>query len=222
MEKILVVEDNEEYLMLLKKILEGEGYIVDSAVTSLAALEFLAKNNYSLIISDLYMQDIDGIALVTTAKRIDPNIRTIILTGQPHEDTELVAIESNVDLYLSKEKSLDLVLRYVASLMKDRTYKNTGVILESRSQNIILNLKTHEVKKNNELIELTPIEFEILQYFLESMNVRLSREEIIMRVWGEDVTSSRVVDVHVKNLRDKLSIFSITTIRGYGYKWNEK
>lgn len=220
--RILIVEDNEAYRNLLGDILTKEGYDVEKIDTSLKALELLAKNEYSLLVTDLFLESVNGIQLAVTGKNINPRMKTIILTGNPQEATEMKAVESEVDLYLSKDKNLELILKYIDNVLSTIVLDERLMKLESKSENIIMNLKTHEVTKNGEIIELTPIEFVLLQLFLENKNKRLDRSVIIKHIWGEEDIVPRVVDVHVKNLRDKLRVFSITTIRGYGYKWNER
>ncbi|QIK69176.1 response regulator transcription factor [Erysipelothrix sp. HDW6C] len=223
MNKILLVEDNPEYLNLLERILKRNGYDVDIADNPIKGLELLAKHKYDLLISDLYLEAIDGIQLITAAKNIDGDIKTIILTGNPAEATEMAAVESNVDLYLEKSKSMNLVLKYIEQVLKNKVGSAAReMILESKQQKLIVNLKTHEVHRDGMLIDLTPIEFHILQLFLERKNEKLTREEIIEAVWGNEDAVPRIIDVHIKNLRDKLNVFSIVTVRGYGYKWNEK
>ena len=220
--RILIVEDNASYRKLLAEILENEGYIVDVTDNSLKALELLAMNDFSLLITDLYLDGINGIQLAGTAKNIIPSIRTVILTGNPQEATEMEAIESEIDLYLSKDKNLIIILKYIENLISSATVNGRSTVLESKSEKIAMDLKKFEVTKNGEEIELTPIEFLLLQLFLENKNQRLDRSVIIEHIWGDEEIVPRVVDVHVKNLRDKLRVLSITTIRGYGYKWNER
>ncbi|QIK69212.1 response regulator transcription factor [Erysipelothrix sp. HDW6C] len=222
MNEILIVEDNIEYLHLLERILKRNGYEVDTADNPITGLELLAKHKYDLLISDLYLETIDGIQLITAAKNIDSDIKAIILTGKPGDGTELAAVENNVDLYLEKSKSMDLVLKYIEQVLKNKVGSTAQeMILQSKQQKLIVNLKTHEVRRDGVLIDLTPIEFHILQMFLERKNEKLTREEIIETVWGTEETGLRIIDVHIKNLRDKLNVFSIVTVRGCGYKWNE-
>ncbi|QIK69180.1 response regulator transcription factor [Erysipelothrix sp. HDW6C] len=223
MSKILLVEDNPEYLKLLERILTRHDYDVDTADNSITGMEMLAKNKYDLLVSDLYLDTVDGIKLTASAKNIDPDIKTIILTGNPAESTEMEALMHDVDLYLEKSKSMNLVLKYIEVVLNSRTItSNKDVVLESKSQNLTVNLKTHEVTKDDEVIDLTPIEFHIIQMFLERKNEKLTREDIIETVWGGMEVVPRIIDVHIKNIRDKLNIFAIVTVRGYGYKWNEK
>ena len=128
--RILVVEDNASYRKLLAEILENEGYIVDVTDNSLKALELLAMNDFSLLITDLYLDGINGIQLAGTAKNIIPSIRTVILTGNPQEATEMEAIESEIDLYLSKDKNLIIILKYIENLISSATVNGRSTVLE--------------------------------------------------------------------------------------------
>lgn len=122
MERILIVEDNLEYIEFLKKLLEANGYAVESATSSIAGIEFLAREKFDLLISDLNLEVLDGIALLTSARKIDPSIRTIILTANPSKNTELEALRLEADLYLEKDKGIDLILLYIRKLLDDKSY----------------------------------------------------------------------------------------------------
>ena len=90
-------------------------------------------------------------------------------------------------------------------------------------RNNTLNVRDHEVRKDNESINLSPKEFELLKLFLENKSTVLTRDDIIKTVWASEklLESTRIVDVHIQKLREKLNTFSIATVRGIGYKWNE-
>ena len=225
MERILIVEDNLEYIEFLKKLLEANGYAVESATSSIAGIEFIAREKFDLLISDLNLKVLDGIALLTSARKIDPSIRTIILTANPSKNTELEALRLEADLYLEKDKGIDLILLYIKKLLDDKSYNvnQRQFELVSESENITLNVRDHEVRKDNESINLSPKEFELLKLFLENKSSVLTRYDIIKTVWASEklLESTRIVDVHIQKLREKLNTFSIATVRGIGYKWNE-
>lgn len=223
MEKILLVDDQDRYRNFLEKIITEEGYEVDAVDNPITAIEYLAKDEYDLVISDLRMKEMDGLRLVGSAKNIQPNIRTIILTGEPDEETEIQSLNDEVDVYIVKEKGMNVILEYIKKVLSRESNPTQKGILRSRNNNIVVNTREHKVYKKDIEVDLTPKEFELLRLLLENKNKILSRDEIIEQIWLVDPTEieERVVDVHMKNLRDKLGVFSIVTIRGYGYKWNE-
>lgn len=224
MERILVVEDDLEYSAFMTKVLKEHGYQVDTISNPVEAIEFLIDKQYDLVLSDLKMKEMDGIRFLRSAKKIQPAIKSIILTGEPDEASELEAVDLNVDLYLAKEKSVNVILRYIRIVLDKVTEikDNSNNKLYSDTEGIVLDKLKHQVFKNNKEIKLTAIEFKLLQFLLENKEVLLSRDRIIQEIWGTDnVIDERNVDIQLKKLRDKMSIFSITTIRGLGYKWNE-
>ncbi|QIK69187.1 response regulator transcription factor [Erysipelothrix sp. HDW6C] len=224
MQRILYVEDDYDYALYLKGKLEIEGYNVTLAQNSITGLESLATNQYDLLLTDLHLNSISGIRLVETAKKIHPQIKTIILTAKPSEDTELESLHFNVDYYLEKSKSLKVMFKYIRTVLSSASaFVNHTQVLHSDVESIVLDTKNRTVKKNNDDYALTPIEFSLLQLFLERKNELLDREEIVEIVWANESPEDnmRKIDVHIKNLRAKMNIFSIITIRGSGYKWNE-
>ncbi|MFV0395123.1 MAG: response regulator transcription factor [Coprobacillaceae bacterium] len=224
MKKILIVEDNESYRINLESVLRNEGYEVNSVDNPISGIEMFAKSTYDLVISDLIMKEFDGIRFLTTIKNIDPKVNTMILTGNPDDDTEISSIDIHVDFYLSKSRALPVIVKYVKRLAEERNISNVSTdILVSKSEGISLSKKAHEVKKNGEKIDLTPKEYQILKLYLENKCITLSRQDIIDEIWGIPIEEidERVIDLHIKHLRAKLKIISLITVRGYGYKWNE-
>lgn len=223
--KILLVEDDASYRSTLKTIFENEGYEIDAVDNPISGIEFFANNRYDLVISDLKMELMNGVRFLTSIKNMDENIKTMIITACPDDETELMAVDQNVDKYISKDKSLVVILRHVQQLLGEYGSKtNKGDMkITSKSENIVIDLLSHEVRKNEEVVQLTPKEFMLLLLFLRNSGTVLSRDKIISEVWGTPLEEidERVVDAHVKKLRAKLSTFSIVSIRGYGYKWNE-
>lgn len=208
----------------MTKVLENERYFVDTAENALKAIELFSFNQYDLIISDLMMEGIDGIQFLSYVRKMNPNIKTIILTAQPSMDSEFAALDIYVDKYLTKDSRLDVFLKHIEVLLEQSQIKrHTDYILEAKADGIVMDLYGHSVTKNHQPIDITPKEYNLLRYLLENKGKALGREEILENVWVmeyEDV-DVRVVDVHIKALRQKLNITSIVSIRGFGYKWDK-
>lgn len=221
----MLVEDDEMYAEKLKQAIVREGYEVSYFTTPIKAVADFTKNNYDLVISDFCMKDMDGVKLLTILKEINPCIRSIILTAFPEEEVEMEAIDINVDHYLSKDKSLTIMLKYIQYLLKREV--STGVTasyrLSSSIEQITIDTKKRVVEKENEVVALTKKEYELLVLFLKNKGTALSREDIAEKLWSNDIENIdlRVIDGHIKRLRSKLSLFSISSVRGYGYKWSE-
>ncbi|MFV0393631.1 MAG: response regulator transcription factor [Coprobacillaceae bacterium] len=223
MERILIVEDDNSYRSFIKEHIIGAGYEVDDADNPITGIECLARKEYDLVISDLKMPEMSGVRFTKTAKAMQMGIKTIILTADPDDESEISSIDNQVDLYIVKEKGMGVLLKYIRSVLDREVSYDSEEIIRSKVNKIEVHKSTHQVFKNGEVVELTRREYEILELLLENKNQILSREEIVEKIWMLPVTEiePRVVDVHIKNLRDKLRIFSILTVRGFGYKWNE-
>lgn len=224
MYKILLVDDSVDYATKLSDFLREEGYLVTVVNDPITGIEQFAKSSYDLVISDFRMDHMDGVRFLSTVKSINPEIKCILLTGFLTEDTELRALDHYVDKYMEKEKSLVILLKHIEQTLSEKNEKGEGnSTLVSSVENIMVDLKAHKVYMDNQEITLTRKEFELLQLFLENKGVAFTREEIVEKLWTSEIEmlDPRAVDKHIQRLREKINCFSIISIRGYGYKWNE-
>lgn len=225
MYKILLVEDNQEYAATIKKALEKKQYDVLYVEDPIDAIKEFAKSAYDLVISDYLMSRMNGVELLTALKDIRPEIKSIILTGFPEEEVELDALELQVDRYLSKDKSIHLLVRYIEQILQQT--EGAGQLgdtkLISKEDHLVINTLTREVFQNGQLVSVTRKEYDLLVLFLRNKGKSFDREEIARSVWTTDVEDFdlRAIDGHIRRMRRKLKLFSIVSLRGYGYKWNE-
>ncbi|AZK43429.1 response regulator [Erysipelothrix rhusiopathiae] len=224
MKKILFVEDDVEYSNFITEQLLKVPYEVDCVYSGIDAMEHLALNQYDLLLTDLELDVLDGLRLVDSARKMAPGTRSIILTGKPSNHTELESLKLHADLYIEKSKSLKVILHYIANILERESLPITHIkFLSSSVENIMMDLRNRTVYKENVSYKLTPTEFNLLEYFLNHKNTLVMREDLLRAVWAEEPTADNIrkVDVHLKNLRTKMGIFSIVSVRGAGYKWNE-
>jgi Response regulators consisting of a CheY-like receiver domain and a winged-helix DNA-binding domain len=227
MAKILLVDDDDKYRQSIFKVLQSAGYAVRECNSSLDAISVLYNEKFDLVISDLIMQEIDGIQLLKFVKKNEPHLRTILLTAYPTAETELRSLNISVDRYLDKSIRKDVFLKYVEILLnEEKKITSMKLIAEeyhSEKESLKVNLVTREVFKDDELIAITKKEFDILCFLLENRNVAIERESIYEEIWDVNVetTDIRAIDTYIKSLRKKLRLISIKSIRGYGYRWNE-
>lgn len=222
MKRLLFVEDDADYSKAITKVLTKEGYAVTAAPGPIEAMEIFTKDReFDLVISDLAMTPLDGIQFLTYIKNVDPTIKTMIMTAAPTLGSELAALDVYVDRYMEKDTHIELILRYIERLLEAPPKK--AEVLASHADNVIVNLLSFKVTKNDEEIPLTPKEYGVLKMLLERKGQAISREEILDELWDNEfeVVETRVVDVHIKSIRRKLQVQSIVSIRGYGYKWDE-
>jgi two-component system alkaline phosphatase synthesis response regulator PhoP len=226
-EKILVVDDEEHIVELLKYNLEANGYAIKPTYSGREALNMAEKEKFDLIILDLMLPEIDGIEVCKRLKENSDtaNVPIIMLTAKSGEIDKVLGLEIGADDYITKPFSVRELLARVRALLR-RVSKKTEikgkVIIDKR---IIIDLDKHEVYKDDKLVDLTLKEFELLKVLLESKGKVFSRDMLLNMIWGYDYFGeTRTVDVHIRNLRKKIEDDDknpkyIETVRGVGYKF---
>lgn len=226
MVRILCVDNDFTYVKTITDILNRNEYIVDFAYSAMEGMKLLILQHYDLVISDLAMSAVDGIEFLEHVKRAKPTIKTMILTGKPCMDTELQSLEAKIDRYLTKDIRFDVLLKYIEILLMGADiagFSNLNRMLYDDKEGIVVDVAGVQVFKKGKRISITPKEFGIIVYLLERKGIAISREEILANVWDvlvEEV-DLRVIDAHVKAIRQKLKSQTIVAVRGYGYKWEK-
>lgn len=218
--KILVVDDESLIREVIIEYLKLEGYEVDEACDGAEALKKTRENDYALIIMDIMMPNMDGYQACKEIKKIK-QVPFIMLSARSEEYDKLIGFDLGIDDYVTKPFSpKELVARVKAILKRvnreDSLYKFGDLVIDDRA---------HEVMINNNVIYLTPKEYELLKYFVSNKNIALSREQLLTNVWGYDFFGDdRTIDTHVKTLRKNLGDYGnyIKTVRGIGYKFEFK
>lgn len=222
MKKILIVDDTPR---TIANPLDLKDYRVDFAHNISEGFDYLSLKNYDLLIGDLNLQEQRNLDLFKFAKLKDASIRLLVLAAHPNREAELEALSLGVDFYLEKTISNDALKIYIDKILDEKRGEVTvsSDDLYSKAENIKVLLRSREVYKDDVVIPLSPKEYDVLKLLLENKSEILTRQAIVDSVWSCDhlLESSRIVDVHIQKLRDKLQTFAISTIRGVGYKWNE-
>lgn len=220
---ILYVDNNQDYQLKFTALLKSNGYAVDMANGPIVGLETLSQSSYDIVISELEFEAFSGLRFLKSVKKISSHTKRVILTKNDNPEFEIDALNNDVDLYLLKSRGEKLALNSIGHLKTIiHQSNNQNAYIIGTSCDLEINLLNHEVKIKDEIVHLTPIEFEILKLLMENKDKYLSRSEIIERVWdGSNVKTTRIVDTHIKKIREKTKCFSIMTIRGYGYMWRD-
>ncbi|MCI2947751.1 response regulator transcription factor [Staphylococcus caledonicus] len=228
-QKVLVVDDEQSIVTLLKYNLETAGYIVEVAYDGEEALEKVKEVQPELIVLDVMLPKKDGIEVCKTI-RLDKNLVPILmLTAKDDEFDRVLGLELGADDYMTKPFSPREVVARVKAILRRSKFVSE---IEKQDvdeedifiENIRIRPEFFEVYKNDELLELTPKEFELLLYLIERQGRVITREHMLNSVWNyEFAGDSRIVDVHISHLRDKLEENPkqpklIKTVRGLGYK----
>ncbi len=217
--KILVVDDEQRMRKLVKDFLAKDGFKVVEASDGEAAIDiFFADKNIELIILDVMMPKMDGWEVCREIRKYS-KVPIIMLTAKSSEKDELLGFELGVDEYISKPFSPKILVARVQAILR-RTGANDGEVIEIGG--IRLDKSAHEVYVDDNKLELSYKEFELLSFFVENKGIALSREKILNNVWNYDYYGdARTIDTHVKKLRNKMGEKGncIKTIWGMGYKF---
>lgn len=217
--RILVVDDELLIRNVIKEYSKNEGYIVDEAADGEEAINKVYDHDYDVIIMDIMMPKTDGFVAVKEIKAIK-DIPVIMLSARTEEFDKLNGFDLGIDDYVTKPFSpKELMARIKAVTKRD---KGEDIVTVG---GIEINKLTREVSIDNEIVELTHTQFELLYLFLTNINIALSRESIINSIWGYDYEADdRTIDAHIKFLRSKLGNYrnNIKTIRKVGYKFEYK
>jgi len=224
--RILVVDDEEDLCEILQFNLETEGYQVDVAYS---AEEALKKNiaEYNLLLLDVMMGEMSGFKMAR-ALRENPATATtpiIFLTAKDSETDRLTGFNIGADDYISKPFSIREVLARVKAVIRRVENKKTIVAVEQLTyETLVMFLDNKKVLLDNVEIPFTKKEYEILRLFLENKNRVFSRDEMLTRVWSDEViVLDRTIDVNITRLRKKIGPYgkNIVTRLGYGYCFEE-
>ena len=216
MATILIVEDEFDIRELLEAYLTNEGYKVIAAENGEEALERFHDGHPDLVLLDLLLPGLDGF-LVCRAIREESDLPVIMLTALGSEQSELKGFDLRVDDYIAKPFSMPVLLRRVEAVLR-RTMKSPAA-RKLAHRALSLDLDGYKAAVNGETIELTGREFALLRVLLQNRGRVLTRQMLLNRVWGYDFYGDeRIVDTHIKNLRKKLGVDYIETIRGVGYR----
>lgn len=222
--RILIVEDEEKLAKALKRGLEKEGYAVDyilDGATGQRRIE-LYRKEYDLIILDLMLPQKDGFEICKNVRAQNITVPILVLTARGVIEDKVRALNSGADDYLVKPFSFEELAARIRALLRRPTQ---SIPPELTARDLVVNVSTRKAHRNGVEIPLTLKEFELLEYFMRHPNQVLNREQIMDHLWGFDFDSfSNVIDVHIKNLRKKISGENnyneeiLETIRGVGYR----
>ena len=218
--RIAVVDDEPDILHLVSIHLRKAGYMVEGFPDGSSLMRYLSSGMPDLVILDLMLPDLNGFEICTMMKNDAAlsSIPIIMLTAKGQEVDKVTGLEIGADDYMTKPFSpKELVARVKAVLRRTAPAKQAIISIEG----ITIDPEQFEVTVRQELVNLTPVEFKILHLLAVNRGKVFSRERILDHLWGnEKAVIDRTVDVHIKNLRDKLGPAGdlIKNIRGVGYK----
>ncbi len=221
---ILVIEDDERILQFVKRGLEAEGYLIETADTGTLGLQLASAGKYELLLLDLMLPDLNGKEVCRQLRQRGVSTPILMLTAMDSLDDKVEGLRLGADDYLTKPFAFDeLVARIQALIRRSNGQDYKEQVAELVVGDLVLNRDTRELHRGGKLIGLTPKEYALLEYFMNSPGRVLSRSKILDQVWGYNADPlTNVVEVYVRNLRKKLDegfpTQLIQTVRGFGYK----
>lgn len=219
MYNVLIVEDEENMVSFIKMELEYEGYNVDVANDGRRAVSLVLEKDYDVILLDLMLPRINGIEVCRRIRK-EKETPIIMLTARDSVMDKVTGLKSGADDYLAKPFAIEeLIARMEVIFRRNKKEKSNS---ELKFKDIILDIEGRTVRRNNEVIELTNTEFQLLLMFMKNINRALTRDIIMENIWGyNSEAETNVVDVYVRYIRNKLDKNDkekyIQTIRGVGY-----
>ncbi|SFD27241.1 response regulator [Pseudoalteromonas denitrificans] len=217
---ILIVEDEPAIAEVLCAYCTNAGYTVKHLDSGRDVINYLKNNNVDLILLDLMLPDVDGITLCKST-RLFSEIPIIMITAKNEEIDRLIGLEIGADDYICKPFSPREVIARIKVILKRAGNLSKNLIRQSGFE---LDIEQYSATLNNQNLDLTPIEFKLLERFIKNINKVFSRQEIMDSVYtGFDDVSDRNIDTHVKNIRKKINKISpelnpIASVYGVGYK----
>ncbi|KMY78513.1 chemotaxis protein CheY [Leuconostoc mesenteroides subsp. dextranicum] len=226
MTKILVVDDETAIATLLQYNLQQNGYEVTVASDGLSAYQKAKEQQFNAILLDLMLPEMDGMTVLKQLRQDKVSTPIILVTAKGDEFDRVLGLELGADDYITKPFSpREVVARLKAVLRRSQVSTDTNKTDEMviSIQDLIINDSKKTVMKENIVLSLTPREYDLLLYFAQRLGRVIDRETILTAVWGYEYTGeSRMVDMHISNLRDKIESNPkapkiLKTVRGFGY-----
>lgn len=216
---ILVVEDDQEIQELIKQFLMTQQYKVIVASDGLEGMKQFNKQSFDLILLDVMMPNLNGFE-VAKMIRNQSNIPIIMLTALEEEQDQMKGFDLGIDDYITKPFSFHVLMRRVEAILRRSNNQSTDNHFVFRELHV--DGDAYKVYVNKVEVPLTTKEFEILQLLLQNEKKVLTRDNIVEKIWGyEYAGDTRMIDTHMKNIRKKLDIPYIKTVKGIGYKIDE-
>ncbi len=223
----MIADDDSAILALLSYTFESVGFKVSLVKNGLEALDLASKRDFDVILLDMMMPELSGLAVTEALRQRANYTPIIILTARDDDDLKITGINSGVDDYLDKTTpQREIVARANALIRRNQIYQKPGQVAESLDHysfdGLEIDLKTKSAMLADDRIDLSKREFNLLVFLIQNRDQIVSREAILTEFWGETQDyETRVVDVTISNLRKKLHNQFIKTKRGFGYQFSE-
>lgn len=223
--KVLLVEDEESIRKFVKINLEREGYIIFEAGSGEDGIEVARRERPDIVVLDIMLPGIDGFEVCKTLRGEFPSLGIIMLTAKAEDYDKIMGLQYGTDDYLTKPfnpTELTLRIKSIERRLEPEEVKESNLIVDPPFK---IDSYSRKFYKDDEELELTPTEYQIIKIFMTSPGKAMTRDEILRLVWGDDfLGDSKIVDVNIRRLRSKIETNPakpnyIETVWGTGYRW---
>ena len=222
MSKLLIVDDEFHIRELIKKYAQYEGHEIFEADNGVDAVEICKKDSFDLIIMDVMMPKMDGFEAAKAIREEDAKTPIIMLSARGEEYDRINGFEIGVDDYVVKPFSPKELMMRISAVLKRTNSKDPAHSDIFTYKGLKVDFTARVVSVDNERVNMTPREYDLLFYMVRNIGIALSREQLISHVWGYDFFGDdRTLDTHIKLLRKSLKDYAnmIVTLRGVGYRF---
>ena len=217
---ILIVEDEKEIREGVSEYLSEVGYNVISAEDGMQAIELFKNSKIDLVILDIMLPKANGFVVLNKIRQ-ESNVPVIMLTAMSDDYTQIMSFDEKADDYITKPFSIIVLHKRIEALLR------RGVKVSENKKlfygDIEIDFEGYSARKNGENIDLKPKEIKLIELLLKYEGKVLTRAQILDNLWNiEESPNDRVIDVYIKNIRKKLLLDCIVTVKGIGYKFEEQ
>ena len=217
---ILIVEDENEIREGVSEYLSEVGYNVISAEDGMQAIELFKNSKIDLVILDIMLPKANGFVVLNKIRQ-ESNVPVIMLTAMSDDYTQIMSFDEKADDYITKPFSIIVLHKRIEALLR------RGVKVSENKKwfygDIEIDFEGYSARKNGENIDLKPKEIKLIELLLKYEGKVLTRAQILDNLWNiEESPNDRVIDVYIKNIRKKLLLDCIVTVKGIGYKFEEQ
>ncbi|MEH7087363.1 response regulator transcription factor [Neobacillus drentensis] len=214
--RILVIEDDRDIQEVIQEFLRAQNYNVHVASDGIEGIQLFNQLDVDLVILDVMMPNMDGYQ-VSQIIRSKSNVPIIMLTALEEEQDQVKGFELGIDDYITKPFSFHILIKRVEAVLRRSYSREDSTLLKFHE--LELDSDGYKAYVNASEVTLTTKEFEIVQTLLENKGKLVTRESLMDKLWGYDYYGdTRIIDTHVKNIRKKLNVPYIKTVKGVGYK----
>jgi len=223
--KILVIEDEIRLREAISESLKQEGYLIDGTGDGETGLKMIRSNLYDLVILDIMLPGLNGIDVLSVARKLRCNVPVILLTALSQLENKIEGIDAGADDYMTKPFEMEELLARIRMIMRRQQSQDCQDANQLVKKNLSLDMSSMIVScsDTNRSVQLAKKEYHMLEYLMRNYGHVLSRDQITVRVWGYDSEAEyNNVDVYISYLRKKLMFIGTTvqivSVRGVGYK----